>query len=536
MKQFAQMLGRVKVGIAATALALLAAPAVAQATTYCVSDPACVSAGGTSRPNLQAALDAAAASASPDRVEIGAGTFTAAGPSGFFYSGGTPGNHVDVVGDGPTKTILRAPDASDSNTSITLQVDSVPSAGDSSTVSDLKAVLAGATNCCPNSTGLSVTGAITRVVVTSKPAPNPTINAQGIWIDGTVSNSTVEIDKSLSGGGGIRVADGQQGTILDSNVTAYHGIYAASSGVAATSETVKRVSIDASYSGIYNFGGSVNAEDVVIDLDGGAYHGIYAAADPNNNASTVLRNGTILGGNNSATVESMFPGRTATISINSSILEGSTTSLFRSGSAGGTAQLSTRYSNYSPTVVSTGGGALTQGPGITAHADPGFVNAAGGDYHLRTGSPLLDLGDPAALLAGESTTDLDGNPRVVRGRRDVGAFELQLPCGGKPATIVRTAAGETIVGTPGADVIAALGGKDKVLAKGGNDIICAGGGRDRVIGGGGGDTLLGQGGPDALLGGAGRDRLLGGKGRDRLRGGKGRDRLRGGPGPDVQVQ
>ena len=105
--------------------------AVAQATTYCVSDPACVSAGGTSQPNLQAALNAASASPGADRVEIGAGTFHSAGAGGFFYSSAIPGNHVDVVGAGSTLTTLTAPDQPDPGSTSTLLVQSLPSAGDS---------------------------------------------------------------------------------------------------------------------------------------------------------------------------------------------------------------------------------------------------------------------------------------------------------------------------------------------------------------------------------------------------------------------
>jgi predicted outer membrane repeat protein len=56
--------------------------------------------------------------------------------------------------------------------------------------------------------------------------------------------------------------------------------------------------------------------------------------------------------------------------------------------------------------------------------DPLFVDPCNGDYHLFEDSPCIDAGDPN-YAAGPNETDLDGNPRVVNGRVDMGAYELQ---------------------------------------------------------------------------------------------------------------
>jgi len=62
--------------------------------------------------------------------------------------------------------------------------------------------------------------------------------------------------------------------------------------------------------------------------------------------------------------------------------------------------------------------------------DPGYWDANGlwveGDYHLLLGSPCINTGDPD-YIADPDETDLDGNPRVIGGRIDMGAYEFWGP-------------------------------------------------------------------------------------------------------------
>jgi parallel beta-helix repeat protein len=57
------------------------------------------------------------------------------------------------------------------------------------------------------------------------------------------------------------------------------------------------------------------------------------------------------------------------------------------------------------------------------NADPLFVNAAAGDLHLLPDSPCINAGDPA-FVAGPDETDIDGEPRVMLNRVDMGADEF----------------------------------------------------------------------------------------------------------------
>jgi hypothetical protein len=55
-------------------------------------------------------------------------------------------------------------------------------------------------------------------------------------------------------------------------------------------------------------------------------------------------------------------------------------------------------------------------------ADPNDDFWIEGDYHLLPDSPCIDAGDPN-YLAKPNETDLDGKPRVINGRIDMGAYE-----------------------------------------------------------------------------------------------------------------
>jgi len=62
---------------------------------------------------------------------------------------------------------------------------------------------------------------------------------------------------------------------------------------------------------------------------------------------------------------------------------------------------------------------IQEGAGNTGAA-PGFVNAAGGDFHLSNSSPLIDGGTADSLLG---ALDPDGRPRTLGFAPDIGAYE-----------------------------------------------------------------------------------------------------------------
>ncbi|MDD5673480.1 MAG: choice-of-anchor Q domain-containing protein [Chitinivibrionales bacterium] len=62
--------------------------------------------------------------------------------------------------------------------------------------------------------------------------------------------------------------------------------------------------------------------------------------------------------------------------------------------------------------------------------NPLFVNAAGGDFHLRAGSPLIDAGSSA----GAPAMDFDGLARPQGAGFDIGAYEYTTPTAAGPAS------------------------------------------------------------------------------------------------------
>ncbi len=89
----------------------------------------------------------------------------------------------------------------------------------------------------------------------------------------------------------------------------------------------------------------------------------------------------------------------------------------------GSVSVTAHDSSFATTKQGSGGGAFTL-PSSSANgnqsAEPVFVNAAAGNFHELSGSPTIGAGGDSSL---NGAKDLDGNPREVAGKTDIGAYQ-----------------------------------------------------------------------------------------------------------------
>jgi hypothetical protein len=416
--------GARRLAAAVAALFLIGAlPAAAGAADYCIAPKTGCEHDVDS---LTTALDAADDAPDADRVLLGAGTYTAPTISGFTYD--KAGSPVEIAGAGEGQTIITTPGGP---TGLWLI------AGAGSSIHDLTIRLP--QNAQEGFEALFTDTTARRIQVVEDPVQANRRYGVNLHPGGILEDSSVTL-------GGVQ----ESGAVLipQSGATVRRSALSARIGVLSYGGTIEQTRVTGVQYGIRAFRDATAINDSLIRLTGASGVGIYATSI-SLSAPKVTADGVTIVGPNLPDIggvgvsTGLQPDQSAELSLTNSIIRGVATPI--SAAAGGSAPgtVSVSYSDYDPSGnISFGASAKIIEANVSNLGDAGFVDGAGGDYHLRAGSQLLDTGDPATAQG----LDLEGNPLVADGnadgmaRRDLGAFELQ------PAPVAQPAGG---AGQPG---------------------------------------------------------------------------------------
>ncbi len=271
------------------------------------------------------------------------------------------------------------------------------------------------------------------------PSGGGVANVVSVSAVGTVSNCVLigNLATNSVGGGAFRVR------LVNCKVV---GNYA-SSGGGACSCTLDNCTVmsNTAASGGGVFGGSVYGASLLNNCTiignsasssgGGAYGGTLNACSVSNNTAvngggaygSVLCNSLIVG--NSASSGGGLYGiiiTNCTVAFNLATNSGGginggsgawcyNSIIYCNSAPNGSNAIGTKFNNCC-TIPNPYGGGITN--------EPLFANPATGDFHLQSYSPCINSGDNSFVT---TATDLDGNPRIVSGTVDMGAYEFQSP-------------------------------------------------------------------------------------------------------------
>ena len=409
----------IRVALASVLLAgALSSAAGAETICVNVSSAECAS---PQESQLGPALSRAATHPGIDTIDIGPGEYATVGVSGFSYSSPDP---VRLLGAGIGRTVLRSGVEAPQHV-LSL---SVP-AGQATAETRVSGLSVFAGQLTSGSSAALIAGQVDDSEFTGLSTENATTFA----LSATEGSTLSHVQAAAFGPAAVGIGADGPVRITDSVVRGTIGIMLAPGGE-ATGAIVQRTRLLTSGEGLDVCNTAALAEDVAIQITGGV--GVDVEGTTRCGAGSSLftgRNLTITGSGGQQGGVGLEAGANTTnpsATLTDSILWELTNAIRTQTLAGKTTSLHlARLAEDPSTLQFNGAGTLILADDKGNVGDPKLVDPARGDLHLSPDSPAIDAALAGPVLPGESTTDLEGAPRVVDGngdgiaQRDIGAVE-----------------------------------------------------------------------------------------------------------------
>jgi parallel beta-helix repeat protein len=375
----------------------------AQAATFCVSDAA----------GLHNALSQAASNGEDDTVQIVQGTYV-----GNFIYASTEAFGVTIEGGYTAYCASREVDPAD-------------------TVLDGDAAGNVLVLSCPDQAVEFVVDGVTLQNGNASNNEGGGLFAETYSGEVTLTNNTITENSAGLYGGGVYV-DGSTVTLTNNTITENSagldggGVCIHGSTVTLTNNTITENSAGRYSGGVYVYNSTTVTltNNTITENSADSGGGVYIYLDDNSEVTltnnTITENSADSGGgvyiylNDNSDTAHIYNN---IIYNNTAVSDGNDLFIYNDGNGDFIPSIVNLYNNdFDQSALGT----YIQipfsiDPSNLDNLDPLFVDATSGDYHLIEGSSCIDAGDNSAPALPE--TDKDGQPRIIDGIVDMGAYE-----------------------------------------------------------------------------------------------------------------